>query len=187
MTRVHEAQSQGMNSVAPTPSMWGLSAEELHEAYWRSNGIQCVRRGDDFTPQRGCDLYMLLEPDTAVLFPHRSLANAMSWNRAPLSRVRVTMPGDSYLEKVISDEDGNLVQIDRDYSSSSRTSSRVLMTRRASVAQVWSESSGRRQAWTDLRRFVEWNRTDHYSVEGYIHHESGTDSDIELINALARD
>ena len=165
--------------------MWGLEPIQLHDAYWRSQGIQCVRRGEDFVPQRGHDLFMLLEPGVCTVFMHRLLANAMNWNRAPLSRVRVTMPGDSYTEKAISDENDNLIKIDRDYNQSSKTSCRVLMTRRASVAQVWAKSMNRREAWTELRRFVEWSRTDHYSVEGYVSRSTEDDSDLELIHTLA--
>ena len=165
--------------------MWGLEPMQLHDAYWRSHGIQCVRRGDDFVSQRGHDLFMLLEPGVCTVFLHHLLANAMNWNRAPLSRVRVTMPGDSYVEKVICDGNENLIKIDRDYSRSSKRSCRVLMTRRASVAQVWAKSTGRREAWTELRRFVEWSRTDHYSVEGYVSRSTEDESGIELIHTLA--
>ena len=80
---------------------------------------------------------MLLEPRQCALFDHAVLANSMSWNRAPLSRIRVYSENQPYRERVIQNGDGDLLRIDRDYRNLKSRSTRVLMTRRASVAQIW--------------------------------------------------
>ena len=65
-----------------SPSVWGFEALDLHDAYWRASGIQCVRREEPFVSQRGHDLFMLLEPRQCVLFDLVPLANQIAWNRA---------------------------------------------------------------------------------------------------------
>ena len=186
MTRVFRANPKSHPRSGGAPTVWGLDAYELHDAYWRSHGIQCVRRMESFEAQKGADLFMLLEPGHSTLFDHRRLSNPMSWNRAPLSRIRVTSPVVPYVERVRENEDGDLVGIERDYGPSSTSTCRILMTRRASLAQIWSESEDRRSAWTELRRFVDWTRTDHYSVEGHVCRSPIGDQAEQLINELVR-
>lgn len=166
MTRVFRMHPEAETRLETMPTLWGHDAHQLHDAYWRSMGIQCVRRTEEFTPQRGTDLFMLLEPRQCVLFDHRRLSNDLTWNRAPLSRIRVVSPSNAYVERVRENDDGELVCIERDYTSPRSRSCRVLITRRASIAQVWSDSRRRRAAWKELRRYVDWTRTDHFTVDG---------------------
>ena len=187
MTRVYRTNPNlGSSRAVEVPTLWGLDAHDLHDAYWRSHGIQCVRRTEPFTPQKGRDLFMLLEPRQCALFDHGKLSNSMSWNRAPLTRIRVFSPSQPYLERVVEDEAGDLLRIDRDYRNLKSRSCRVLMTRRASVAQIWAESEKRRKAWTELRRFVDWTRTDHYSIEGLTSTCTTPESARELLAELTR-
>ena len=148
--------------------VWGQTPMDLHDAFWRSQGVQCVRRGDPLELQTGSDLYMLLEPQQCAIFNLSALANAMVWNRAPLSRIRVLSTERRYVEKVIVNSNDELVRITREYGDLNNGSCRVLITRRSSLAQVWSESQDRRSAWTELRRFIDWTRTDHYRTEGVL-------------------
>jgi lipopolysaccharide/colanic/teichoic acid biosynthesis glycosyltransferase len=186
MTRVYRTNPQLSTRTEQLPTLWGFGAHELHDAYWRSHGIQCVRRAEAFTPQKGRDLFMLVEPRQCALFDHAVLANSLSWNRAPLSRIKVFPTSQPYRERVIENDKGDLLRIDRDYRNLKSRSTRVLMTRRASVAQIWSESENRRKAWTDLRRFVDWTRTDHYSIEGYTSTCGTSDTARELITELTK-
>ena len=50
------------------PSIWGLTAPQLHEAYWRSRGVQIVRRGEAGQLSSSAELFLLLEPGQMVLF-----------------------------------------------------------------------------------------------------------------------
>ena len=164
VARLQIDRAEGMQDS--TPRIWGLGPMELHDAYWRSLGIQCVRRSEHFEPQSGKDLYMLMEPDQCAVFDIRKLANSIAWNRAPLSRIRITTSSQPYVEHVIENGRGELVKIEREYGSADEGSCRVLLTRRASIAQIWANSNNRRSAWTELRRFIDWTRTDHYRIEG---------------------
>ncbi len=186
MTRVYRTNPNLGSTTEEAPTIWGFGAHDLHDAYWRSHGIQCVRRTESFTPQKGRDLFMLLEPRQCALFDHAVLANSMSWNRAPLSRIRVYSANQPYRERVIQNDDGDLLRIDRDYRNLKSRSTRVLMTRRASVAQIWADSEKRRRAWTDLRRYVDWTRTDHYSIKGLTSTCDTPDSARELMRELTK-
>ncbi|MCH2143800.1 MAG: sugar transferase [Phycisphaerales bacterium] len=186
MTRIFRANTSSRIMTGDAPTVWGFDAYELHDAYWRSHGIQCVRRMESFVPQKGLDLFMLLEPGHSTLFDHRKLSNAMSWNRAPLSRIKVTSPIVPYVERVVEDEQGDLIGIERDYRPSSTNTCRVLMTRRASLAQIWADSEERRKAWTELRRFVDWTRTDHYSTEGHVCRSPAGEKARQLILELVQ-
>src|SRR5438552_17714959 len=78
-------------TVAPahSPRLWGLSAPQLLDAYWRSRGVQCVRRGERQPLLRGADLYLLIEPDQMVLFDLPALADHLIWHNAAVTRLRL--------------------------------------------------------------------------------------------------
>ena len=171
-------------SPVNTFSLWGLTAEELHDAYWRSRGIQCVRRSVPFIKQPGADMFMLMDRDQFVYFELNSIAESIVWNRAPLSRVRVKTPLGDYVEKVISNND-ELVRINRDYTSRYVGSHGVKLTRRPSIAEAWSRNQSRYKALRELRRYVDWSKTDSYQVEGQVDFTGRSpERDAELVNRL---
>ncbi len=147
--------------------MWGLSAEELHDAYWRSRGIQCVRRATPFVKQPGADMFMLMDMNQFATFELKSIADSIVWNRAPITRVRIKTPVGDYVERVVSEGD-ELIRISRDYTSRYIGSHGVMLTRRPSIAEAWSRNVRRYKALKELRRYVDWNRTDHYEVKGHV-------------------
>lgn len=164
--------------------VWGHTALDLHDAYWRSLGVQCVRRNTTEELQGGSDLYMLMEPDQCAMFDLGELADSIVWNRAPLSRIRITNTERRYVEKVTVNPNDELVRITRDYGGTNNGSCRILLTRRASLAQVWIDSTNRRSAWTELRRFIDWTRTDHYRVEGFLSKVGTRDRDRLILERL---
>ena len=50
------------------PSVWGLSTAEVHTAFWRSRGVQVVRRGRPEALQRSAELFLLMEQEQLVWF-----------------------------------------------------------------------------------------------------------------------
>ena len=164
--------------------MWGLTAEQLHDAYWRSRGIQCVRRAMPFVKQSGTEMFMLMDVDQFVCFDLNPIADSIVWNRAPISRVRVKTPSADYVEKVVSNN-GELVRISRDYTSKYMGSHGVKLTRRPSIAEAWSRNENRYQALRELRRYVDWAKTDAYEVEGHVDFTGqSTELDELLVNRL---
>ncbi len=94
-------RSPSKRAQATRPVIWGLDAPQLHDAYWRGQGIQCVRRGKHDDLDRQADLYLLIESDQLVLFPMASLAERVAWRAASVSRLRiVSTNGDDYAERV---------------------------------------------------------------------------------------
>ena len=95
---IQERSIDDTNSAVEPFRMWGLTAEDLHDAYWRSRGIQCVRRSVPFVKQPGTEMFMLMDVDQFVSFDVSSIADSILWNRAPVSRVRVKTPSADYVK-----------------------------------------------------------------------------------------
>lgn len=164
--------------------LWGLGAEELHDAYWRSRGVQCVRRATPFVKQSGADMFMLMDTGQFVTFNLNSISESMVWNRAPVTRVRVKTPAVDYVERVVSDGD-ELIRISRDYTSRYIGSHGVKLTRRASIAEAWARNESRYRALRELRRYVDWTRTDYYEVKGHVDYTGQSfEMDESLIKRL---
>ncbi|MDZ4831189.1 MAG: sugar transferase [Phycisphaerae bacterium] len=168
-----------------SPRLWGLSATQLHDAYWRSHGIECVRRADGVAPLSGADAYMLLEPDQLVVFDLREITDALQWTRATLCRLRVVEAGeDAYRERVRIGDDGLVKRIDRVYTREYRAGYRVLFTDRHGLAKAWHAAGSRRDAWLALRRSVPWFRTDDFRVHGHSYRRGETEDEGRLVSRL---
>src|SRR5688572_30706453 len=78
--------------VLDTPRLWGLSARQLHDAFWRSKGVQCVRRGvgpSGEPLERGAELFLLVEPEQLVLFNLIQMIDRLTWLSASVTRLRL--------------------------------------------------------------------------------------------------
>ena len=124
---------------------------------------------------------MLMDRDQFVYSELNSIAESIVWNRAPLSRVRVKTPLGDYVEKVISKND-ELVRINRDYTSR-YVGSHGVKARRPSIAEAWSRNQ-MIQGSQELRRYVDWSKTDSYQVEGQVISRRSPERDAELVNRL---
>lgn len=178
--------------------LWGLSAAQLHDAFWRSHGILCVRRGQAVagtpadgigaaTPsgRAGADAFLLLEPEQLVLFDLREIAASLQWTRAELCRLRVDEAGEeSYRERVRVGEDGLVKRIERVYSREYRVGHSVLLTDRASVAQSWARAPSRRDGWKALRRGGRAVQSDAYRVHGWSYRNGDAAHEALLLNRL---
>jgi lipopolysaccharide/colanic/teichoic acid biosynthesis glycosyltransferase len=157
----------GWTSVEARPRIWGRRASELHEAWWRTQGVAWVRRGEGDSPPSDAELYLLTEPRQMVLFDLDALTEALTWNRPDLSRIRVVSEGsDSYRERVVTSADGRVVAIRREYSAEVRGGYRVVLTIRRDLAELWSRANDRRTAWLGLRSSGGWSRSDHHRIPG---------------------
>lgn len=162
-----EFVSKSWTSVASRPRIWGLGADALLDAWWRSQGVLWIRRGEPFPGRSGADLYLLTDPNQGVMFDLRLLTAAMAWNRPSLTRLRlVSSRGDDYRERIVIGDHGGVIAVRREYWRESTGSHRVLLTASASIARRWSESCDRRSIWIELRRSGIWSRSDHHRVAG---------------------
>ena len=134
------------------PTLWGFGARALHEARWRSRGVQVVHHGSRFKAAAGAELYLLLEHDHLVLFDLAQLGEAMVWNQAFATRVRVVeSTSDALREDVVADEDGVVKRIRRNYSPGESGDCRVLLTQSTMAAAAWAKAASRQEAWASVR------------------------------------
>lgn len=157
----------GWTSVREHPRMWGLGAVDVLDAWWRSQGVQWVRRGEDRPIHGQADLYLLTEPGQAVMFDLKPLAAAMTWNRPAVTRLRlISSRGEDYRERIVIGEHGGVVGIRREYWRETSGSQRLILTASATVARHWSRFTDRREAWLWLRSSGNWSRSDHHRIHG---------------------
>ncbi|UCD74369.1 MAG: sugar transferase [Phycisphaerales bacterium] len=172
---------------APTdpPRVWGLTAGQLHDAYWRARGVQCIRRGQRQTWQRGAELYLLLEPDQLVAFDLGRICGRLTWHNAIVTRLRLIDGHEArYSEHVVTDEEGFVLRIERRYRRSSQRSSRVVLTPHRRVARIWMAAHSRREGWDRVRRSVPWPRVDHGKCAGATFTLGDADHERRLISTL---
>ena len=149
MTAVARPIAFDRPAVAPpaASTVWGLGATELHDAFWASVGVSCVRLGRGVAPERGADVFLLLEPDQLVVFDLRAIAETLLWNSAHLTRVQIIAPQtDGYRERLLLGPDGSVLRIERRYSAERRVSGQVLVAQRRTDADAWAQSSTAREA-----------------------------------------
>ena len=167
------------------PRIWGLSARQVHDAFWRSKGVQCVRRGGRQRLQRGADLFLLLEPKQLVLFQIAEIAERLTWHNAIVTRLRLMEEdSQSYSERVITDESGFVQRIERRYRPHIRRCSRVILTSSRRVASMWMTAITRREGCDRARRSVPWPRVDHWKAPGLCLSEQDPQQERALIEAL---
>ena len=173
MTRTSMQTAPAVDPVSDVrPTIWGLGAQALHDAYWRSRGVQCIRRGKRSRLDRSAELFMLVEPGDLVLFNLAELTERLIWRKSLVTRLRVVQEGEeSYSERVVSDEHGNVERIERRYRAPTQRTARVVLTARRRFARLWMAAATQRQAWQRVRAIVPWSRLDHVRCPGTLFRE----------------
>ena len=122
--------------------IWGLDAIEVHDAYWASVGVACVRLGSGIEPDGGADVFLLLEPDQLVVFDLRQISETLLWNAAHLTRVQLVEPvKDGYRERLAFSSDGRVLKIERKYKAERHVSGQVTVAQHRGDAEAWSTSA----------------------------------------------
>ena len=168
-----------------SPRIWGLSARDLHDAYWRARGVQWLRRGEPEALDRAAEFFLLTEPGQLVLFDLSRLSDRLIWRDAAVTRLRVAdQEADVYSERVVADEHGAVQRIERRYRPRVRASYRVMLTPSPRIARLWTAASTRRQGWDDVRRSVSWARIDNLRWPGGCFTEGVAEEERDLISRL---
>jgi len=140
------------SGAAVASRVWGLEAIEIHDAYWASMGVACVRTGSGVAPDAGADVFLLLEADQLVVFDLREIAETLLWNGADVTRVEVVEPtSDGYRERIRFAADGGVEKIERRYTAERRVSAKVLVAQRRSFARAWAASGRASDALAAMR------------------------------------
>ena len=121
--------------------IWGLNAREIHDAWWRGRGVQCVRIDSAFAPVPGAELFLLLHRHQMVAFDLALIAESMVWSQSRATRVRIVERDDGdYRETVRLSPAGEVLGIGRHYRAEEITAVRVFLVTRSDLAQSWAES-----------------------------------------------
>jgi lipopolysaccharide/colanic/teichoic acid biosynthesis glycosyltransferase len=149
------------------PTVWGLSICDLHDAYWRSRGVEVVRplggmaaahgsasRGETMRrPDRHADLYLLLAPGRLVLFDLDELVHRLVWRGAAATYVQlISAVGPAYQEHIVTDDNGYVQRIARQYRVPEPRRTRVVLTDRLRIAWQWHRAGDIRDARRGIRR-----------------------------------
>ena len=147
--------------------VWGLSAREIHDAWWAGRGVKVVRRGEELKRERGAELYLLLEPGRLVWFDIATLLPSFLWNGRHLARLRLLDDETQrYRELVVEDESGRVMRVERRYTAQHRGARRFLMTTDSKCAHRWSKAASRRDAWDGVRQAREWSALETQRLPG---------------------
>jgi lipopolysaccharide/colanic/teichoic acid biosynthesis glycosyltransferase len=161
------AQSARAVQTEPAPTIWGLAPQQIHDAFWRSKGVQCVRRGQRQPMVPGAELFLLLEPDQLVVFNISAMTDRLQWHNATVTRLHILDESEQdYSEHVVVDDRGLVQRIERRYRAHVRGSSRVMLTSSKRIASIWMAARSRREGWDRARRSVAWARVDHRKIVG---------------------
>ena len=166
-------------------TVWGLDAVELHDAYWASVGVSCVRLGSGRGPDRGADVFLLLEPDQLVVFDLRTIAESLLWNAADLTRVQLIAPAtEGYRERLVLAADGSVSRIERKYGADRQVSGQALLAQRRGDADLWASSATTTDAIGGMRA-LRRIRIDTIDCAGQRFHRGDAREQAELVRAIA--
>ncbi len=182
------ATASKLQTTSRPPSsarLWGLTARQLHDAYWHSRGVQCVVHGQRRRLQRAAEIFLLLEPGQLAVFDIAEFADRLQWHDALVTRVRLADEDEeAYSEQVCFDESGWVQRIERRYRPRVQRSSRVLLTRSRRLAELWLEAADARSAWRRIRRVAHASRVDHWRGSGLSLRDGDAGDERRLIGEL---
>lgn len=172
---------------AVAPTVWGLSADDLHRAYWRSAGIECVRPGQEMPVDNHAIAYFLLDEQRMALFDLETIRPRLLANRDGVVHVRVhDVQNAGYRERVILDDNGVVERIERRYRPALRTNTRIMVTTDVNLARRWAESISRSHARRALRQYVSATRVDRLGCDGACFRRDVDEDERRLIMHLVR-
>lgn len=157
--------------------VWGLDLFTAYRLFWGSRGVQVVRRGVAAGPNpipvehRGPNLYLLLGTETIIFADLSPLARKMSWLRASAMRLRITDSlSDGYTERIVADDNGDLVRIERSYGRRFRASARAWITADPKIAERWANLTQftRGASWKWLHETVGRQNVGSAAVQGTV-------------------
>ena len=131
-----------MGQFSLQPKIWGLSAVDLHAAWWRGKGVQVVYAESKFEPLDGAEVYLLLPKDRLVVFDLGDVVDELIWNMAAVTTFTLCeRDTERYREEVRRSADKQIIGISRSYESRDLTQVRMELTTDPAYAEVWARGS----------------------------------------------
>jgi len=170
-----------------SPTVWGLTPEQLHERFWASRGVQVVRVGRRAQLVRDAELYLLTDVHLHTIFRLTRPIEILTWSRPRLLTIRLHDSHQvGYREHVLTDEDGQFIQFQRVYHGKDSRLGRVALTSDRQIAHRWQSEPDAREAWRALRREIEprWRTT--ISLEGGIYDQTDPHEEMRFMRELVQ-
>ena len=102
----------------PARTIWGLDPQGLHHRCWAAHGVQVVRQGEPSEIVSDCELYLLTDPRSLVLFKMSSVIDVLNWIKPQVLLIRLHDDRErGYREKVITDNENRFIRVQRLYRS----------------------------------------------------------------------
>lgn len=141
--------------MSTEPTIWGLTAAQVHDRFWASRGVQVVRPGEPSAIVPLAELYLLTNHDVLTIFRPAALLDSMSWVNPDLLTVRLIDKGrGEYSESVRTDADGRFIKFERQYGNADSRMLRVGLTTDPDVARIWQAAPDPLTAWRRLRKAI---------------------------------
>jgi len=148
----HHDNERALQTRSTRPTLWGLTAEELHDRFWAARGVQVVRQGQASEVVDGAELFLLTDPKLLTIFRLRPFTEEMAWIEPKFMVIRLHDDRErAYREVALSDQDGRFQGFQRDYGVRNSLLSRVALTPDRELARQWQNATDARSAWRMLR------------------------------------
>lgn len=76
-------------AIPPLPTIWGLTAMEVHDLFWEARGVSVVRVGGPIDQSSRIELFLLMVSKSMALFDPVSAADHLHWAKCKLFPVRI--------------------------------------------------------------------------------------------------
>ncbi len=141
---LNQATAAPLGTETAVPRIWGLDSLDLYDRYWRSQGVQVVRRDRTPVERNGPRLFLLLDPDELIVFDLPAHCRRLRQRRAGLMRVEVVDPDqESYAERIEAGNHDVLIAVRREYHLRPPPAARVMMTADRNLAELWVTAADR--------------------------------------------
>ena len=188
MTELDSVEDPSIEGLAreaakTAPVVWGLTATELHDAWWRSHGVQVVYRGARFEPLQDAEVFLLLPASIMAIFPIEEITSTLVWSQS--RRIPVVLyekDEDAYREEIRRSTDGGVVGINRTYEFRDSNAVLAAFTIHADEAREWVRSEVSPE-------MANGGRTDSLSrsnieVFGHVFHAARSDDEKRFLRSL---
>ncbi len=172
--------SVASDEVAPdvrAEHIWGASMLTMHDRVWASRGVQVVRPGGEPVCEDGPVLYLLLSPAALVEFDLNPVIKQMHWMKPRAVRIRIVDRHETpYTERVLCDEQSNLLGIRRAYYQKTAATGRAWITDDAALALRWHNADSPREAQAYMRGLAREKQTSPLVLDGCTQYAHSDDS-----------
>lgn len=122
--------------------IWGLTANELHVAWWSGQGVQVVHRDAQFEESPGVEVFLLLPEHRIVVFDLGEVVEELVWSTAAVIAISVSnRDPEKYREELLRAPNEDVVGITRSYDFSRLNRVSGFLTSDSDIAESWAKGT----------------------------------------------